>query len=431
MNTIKMLQQFTDRNRQKSLEEFFEALKNMRFQKDGPATYKPRPIEFPAFHPQLPPPLLAKLLDLATESKMYDIGRSLLFSDDWEGPLIHPGLHCDWIVGASIVRFGTMAGENDLVLKIVNQNGTITTDSATHRMSHDLLTALFCSQIKLHRWNSIRGMQEYVLANPGYRLLPEMLSTFAAELLRSSSKPPDSEEDAPPLADNVACHAFTDFLFRWEHLIFHDLSNELHSILAILSTVSTEWKLYCAQFLSFSITQGIKLHVNDFNRILSGIADVYGSSKARETVQMWCYTAPEVLSVYTAPGGLPGMPQYRVDAGQEYRSKPPNIVITHPSGEASLVIKNRMRFNRQTIRIIVDRVKEEEVERRQGEGEGEGLDDVQQRQEQLRETLRWALGFLCRLGADWDDVVGELGEFAELAGVEGLARPSPYPRAAV
>ncbi|PVI06112.1 hypothetical protein DM02DRAFT_34660 [Periconia macrospinosa] len=413
METLKITQRFTDINKERSLEQFFEALKNVSIHKDELFTHTLLPIEFPAFHSRIPPNLLAKLLDLATESKMYDVGRSLLFSDDLDGPLIHSGFYNNWAIGASIIRFGTMAGENDLVLKIVKAGGTGTVATATYRMPHELLTALFCSQIRLHRWKSIEGMQEYVLANPGYQVPPEILATFGAELLRCAS----TAGEEGPSGNNVVCHAFTDFLFKWEHLILSDRQNELYCILAILSCVSTEWKEYCGQFLAFPARQRIRLRTNDFNRILGGIVNSYGSLKSKEIVEKWCYTSPIVFEPYRAPGGLPQLPSIRESKSQEYNRQPDDIEVASPSG-VSIILTGRIRPNRQTIRTIIQKVREEEDERRKQGGKVDPTD-----LEQTRETLRWSVQLLYYLGADYREAVRELGELAELA--EGEAPLAP------
>ena len=276
------------------LEHFFETLKTVPLWQDEPFTSALPPIEFPAFDNQLPIPLLAKLLDLATDAKMYELGRWFLFSKDLDGPLIHPYMYADWNMAASIIRFATLAGENDLVLEIVEKTGSWSKELQAQRMPHELLTALLCSQIKLHRWRSVRGMQEHVLETPGYRPRPEILAKFAAELLRSEG---DSSMKAQ------ARNAFTEFLFTWEDLILSHTRNELYCILGILSTVHEEWKKYCSQFLSFSTRQGIRLSTDDFNQILGGVLDGYGSVQGREVVDGWCYKPPKTFEPYRAPGG--------------------------------------------------------------------------------------------------------------------------------
>ncbi|KAF2645159.1 hypothetical protein P280DRAFT_390637 [Massarina eburnea CBS 473.64] len=403
MTTLKMLQEFTDSNKQKSLEQFFKALKTVQLHHDDPFTNRLPPIEFPAFDTQLSATLLAKLLDLATVSKMYDLGRYFLFSEDLDGPLIDPSMYGSWAIAASIIRFGTMAGEDDLVLKIVEQTGTWNDNSQTYRMPYEFLTALLSSQMKLHRWKSVRGIQEYVLQSPGYKVEAEILATLGAELLRS---PTDTNGEGPSERSQV-CQAFTDFLFTWESLVLTDLRNELYCVLAVVSTISEEWGEFCSQFLAFSARQGIKLSTDNFNLLLSGILDGYGSNKGRHAVDMWCYTPPRTFEPYRAPGGLPKMSQFRPSKGEEYEGRPPNIEIVQPSG-AKLILVGRVHPNRQTVWAILRKVQQEVDERGQQQGE---IDEV-------RSTLKWAARLLYYLGFDYEDIVRDLGTLTDLADLE-------------
>jgi hypothetical protein len=409
MTTMKMLQQHTDSNKQRSLELFFETLKGAPLRHNELFTSRLPPIEFPAFENQLPIPLLAKLLDLATESKMYDLGRWLLFSDDLDGPLILPSMYQAWGMAASIIRFGTLAGENELVLRIVERTGTWDRTSQTRRMPYEFLTALLCTQIKLHRWQSIQGMQRYVLESlPSYRPDATIFAHFGAELLRTSSSPNGNHSTEKA----EVCQAFTEFLFTWEGLVLTCARNELYCILAIMSTVDEEWKQYCSQFLAFSALQQIKLSTSDFNQVLGGILDGYGSSKGREVVDEWCYKPPKTFEPYRAPGGVPKMPKYRIGKGGEYESRPNNIELVQQSG-VKLILRGRISPNRQTVWVILRRIQQEEDERRRRDEEF----TIAKRTE-VRGTLKWAARLLYYLGFDYEDIIRDLGSLAELAELE-------------
>ncbi|KAF2033634.1 hypothetical protein EK21DRAFT_108764 [Setomelanomma holmii] len=408
MATLNALQQHTDDNKQKSVQQFFEMLKNEMPRKEEPFTSHLPPVDFPAFDISMPVPLRAKLLDLATESKIYDLGRWFLFAPDLDGPLISRDLYSHRNVASSIVRFGTLAGENDLVLKIVEKAGTWNAKYQQQRMPAEVLTALFCSQVKLQRWNSVRSMQQYVMETSTFRPRPIVLSAFAAELLRTSS---GAEEDRLKAQD-----AFAEFLFAWENIIFRNIKNELYCILAIISTVDHTWKEFCSQFLAISLRQDVKLSTAEFNHILRGILDGYGTSRGRVAVEAWCYTAPEAFGSYRAPGGLSRMPHFRVDPGAEYDERPEDIELGQDSG-AILTLRGRVQPNRQTIWAILRKVQEELDHRRR---RGEEL-SVTERGE-TRDTLRWAARLLHYLGYDYEDIVRDMGSsLAGLAELEGFA----------
>ncbi|KAF1978668.1 hypothetical protein BU23DRAFT_587050 [Bimuria novae-zelandiae CBS 107.79] len=413
MNTLQKLLELTDQNKQKSLEHFFELLKTIPLRQAEPFTSRLPPLEFPAFENQLSVPLLAKLLDLSTDAKLYDLGRWFLFSEGLDEPLIRPGMYGNFVMAAAIIRFGTLAGEHDLVLQIVNK--TITTTSAPGqpekpRMPYEFFTALLCSQIKLNRWNPVNGMQNYALESPGFRVQPQILAQFGAELLRLSAP---TETDDTKLDARTA---FKNMLFAWENLVLNNTRNELYCILAILSSVSSEWKDFCSQFLAFSAQQGIKLSTDDFNNILGGVLDGYGYVKAREIVDIWCYKPPRTFEPYRAPGGLPTMSKFRPTKSEEFEDRPENIEVHQASG-ARLILLGRIHPNRQTVWAILRKV-QQDFEELQGRGEV----SVAKRGE-MRVTLKWAARLLYYMGFDYEDIIRDLGSLAELADLE--APPAP------
>jgi hypothetical protein len=407
MTTLMLLQQHTDENKQKSLQQFFEMLKSEEPRKDEPFTSHLPPVDFPAFDINMPVPLRARLLDLATESQMYELGRWLLFAQDLDGPLITRDLYGHRNIASSIVRFGTLAGENDLVLDVIKRAGAWNDQDQDQRMPAEVLIALLCSQMKLRRWDSVRSMQEYAEQSK-FRPRPVILSTFAAELLRLTNAP---EEDLSKAQD-----AFADLLFTWEDLIMKNIRNELYCILAIMSTTDSLWKTFCSQFLTFASRQHVKLSTHDFNHILGGILDTYGSSKARIIVDGWCHVPPATSEAHRAPGGLQRMPRFQTGKGAEYEGQPRNIELFQESG-AKLVLQGRVKPNRQTFSAIFRKL-QEEVEQRRRQGEEVSATE----RSEVRHTLKWAARILYNLGYDYGDVLSDMGStLADLAELEAPA----------
>jgi hypothetical protein len=408
MSTLMLLQQHTDENKQKSVQQFFEMLKSETPRQEDHFTSHFPPVEFPAFDTNMPVILRARLLDLATDSKIYDLGRWFLFNQDIDGPLIGRDLYNHRNVAASIVRFGTLAGENDLVLGIVKRASVWNEQHQQQRMPVEILTALLCSQIKLHRWASVQSMQEYVTETSSLKPPPAVLSTFAAELLRSTAGPQEEVLEAQD--------AFTALLFAWEDIVMKHTRSELYCILAIMSTTDEIWKVYCSQFLAVSSRQDVKLSTNDFNQVLGGILDGYGSSKASTTVDTWCHTSPDKFDAHRAPGGLPRMSRYWKGKGEEYLGQPPNIELAQESG-AKLVLRGRVLPNRQTVWIILRKI-QEEVDQRRWQGEDMSTTE----RAEVSNRLKWAARLLHNLGYDYDDIVRDMGNsLAELAELEAPA----------
>ncbi|KAF2872153.1 hypothetical protein BDV95DRAFT_628569 [Massariosphaeria phaeospora] len=413
MATLQMLQQYTDTNKQISLQQFFESLKSMPVRSNQPFTSTLPPIDFPAFDSQVPVVLLAKLLRLVTAAKLYDLGRWLLQSEELDGPLIRRDMYTHSAMAAAIVRYGTLAGENKLVMKIVKATAFWNSKQLTQYMPTQLFTALLSSQVQLQRWESVRSMQNYVLERPGYQPQAEVLANFAAGLLRLSGR----TDEPTSIQKDKAREVFTGLLFAWEGLILIRLRNELYCILGIMSTIDDEWRQFCSQFLTFSTQQGIKLTTDDFNQILAGVLEGFGSSKGKEMVDTWCYKPPRTFEPYRAAGGLPTMPRTRVGKGEEHERRPDHIEIVQQSG-AKLILMGRVYPNRQTVWSILRRVQLEEDQRRH---DGKPLTEAKDLE--VRDTLKWAARLLYYLGFDYEDIIRDLGSLSTLADLQ--APPSP------
>jgi hypothetical protein len=403
--TLNTLIQRTDHNKQKSLELFFQTLQVTQLRKDEPFTSSLAAIDFPAFDPQIPVPLLAKLLDLATETRSLELGRFLLFSQELDGPLIPSEMYEHRSMAASIVRFGTMAGENDLVLDVMKRLDFWNARQQAQRIPNSLFSALLESQVRLHRWDTVKSMQKHAIDNPRYRVGPGLLASFAAELLRLSG----AGDKAAEQRRQEAWDAFSGLVSAWEGIILsHTKSrNELYCILGLLSSVDEHWKECCSHFLTFDMRQRLMLPVQDFNKLLVGILDGYGSSKGRSFVDTWCHTAAGMFEPHRAPGGVPTMPHYRPGKAEEYGKAAADIEIVQASG-ATLRMQGRVLPNRHTAWALLRKVHEEAEQ-----AKVDGLSRV--KREEIRETLRRAADLFHYLGLDYEEIVQHLGSLAEMA----------------
>jgi hypothetical protein len=151
----------------------------------------------------------------------------------------------------------------------------------------------------------------------------------------------------------------------------------------------------------------IVLSTDDFNQLLSGVLDGYGSLKGKSLVETWCHDAPSAFEPYRAPGGLPTMPKYRVGKAQEYECQPKDIIITQPSG-TTLSIQGRVLPNRQTVWAILRKL-QQEVEHRKASS----TNLTMAQHGEIRETLQWAAKLLYSLGFEYEDVLRDLGGLAE------------------
>jgi hypothetical protein len=92
--------------------------------------------------------------------------------------------------------------------------------------------------------------------------------------------------------------------------------------------------------------------------------------------------------------------------------------MTHSSG-ATLTFKGRIHPNRQTVRAILRKVQEEV----NNSGTANNTKLTAEKRAKLRTTLRWASELLYNLGFDFEDVVRDLGDLAQIAELQRPAEP--------
>jgi hypothetical protein len=242
----------------------------------------------------------------------------------------------------------------------------------------------------MRRWTAVQNMQQYIVGTNALSPRPVIFSTFAAELLRTSRERRDQLVHAQ--------QAFTDLLIAWEKSLLLDVQNELYCIIAIMSTVSTDWKRYCSQFLALSFRQEVNLSTWDFNTVLAGVLDAYGSSAGQRIVDTWCYRSQHHFEPYRAPGGLSTMPRYWAGKAVQYRGRPSDIELSQESGSKQ-TLQGRVQPNRQTILSILRRLRLELDQNPQDTDRG-----------QTRNMVNWTVRMLRKMGYNYGDIKSDLGD---------------------
>ncbi|KAK8192669.1 hypothetical protein M8818_007841 [Zalaria obscura] len=108
LRTMRVLQKKTDDDKQRAIRSFF---KGMQKAADAAGGHKLGEFEspyagvdYPKFDMQLPVTALASLLDLLAETQALDDARSLLHTQDLDGPLIPESLYSDPAIAPALVR---------------------------------------------------------------------------------------------------------------------------------------------------------------------------------------------------------------------------------------------------------------------------------------------------------------------------------------
>ncbi|OCK92628.1 uncharacterized protein K441DRAFT_662732 [Cenococcum geophilum 1.58] len=413
LEAFQQLQKYVDNNKIRSIRDFFQALKASYSEPEALFTGNYAPIDFPGFFPHVPTSLLAKMLDLATESRMFDFGEWLLYSSEIDGPLISPRMYKSRELASSLIRHGTATRDQRLLMKIVSSVGAPGGVSGSYRLPAEVLSAFLHSQIQHHRWDSVKSIYTYVRENPGYRPRSETLAVFARELVRLRSESDEWRRSRSRRAKFI----FSAFLNAWKDIIERDLYQQLNSILGVLSSVGPEWVDFCSRLWTSTGRQQLALDPENFNQILDGVVDGYGSLKGKHIVDMWCYPTTRIeFRDYRSPGGLPTMPKFKLSKGDHYDDRPPDIELSQSSG-AKIRFQGRVAPNIRTMRVILRKAAEEETERG---AKGTGL--LLEERAEIQLMLEWAELSLRNMGLDYRDIQREFGSLVTIA---NLKEPPP------
>jgi hypothetical protein len=413
------LQEYTDNNKLGSVTAFFNTLKQRHSVPDNPFASNTAPIDFPAFFPEIPTPLLADMLDLLarTQSASSKWARRvcewLLFSKDLDGPLIPPSMYGNWLIAPSVIRYGTVVRNNKLLLDVVQAIAVPGSENRIARLPHEVLSAFLDSQIESHQWGSVRSISQYAMTNSGYRPQAKTLAMFVKEMLLESTKSSKAIASDP---NATAKAQFANLLTSHHKKIEDKLQPERDTILGILSTVHPDFTDFCKTFMTATGRQCISIELTDFNTILAGVARAYGSVEAKRIVDQWCATPRgRGFQPYRSPGGVPQMAKYRPSRGLEYEDAPPDIEV-----DDFLSFRGRITPNVHTYRVLLWKARSEKNRHDQ-----RGTTMSTSEELAFKETLNSVVHALRNLGLDIDDVSLELRNLAEDVEIPAEASTMP------
>ncbi|KAF2814437.1 uncharacterized protein BDZ99DRAFT_486282 [Mytilinidion resinicola] len=365
--TLNKLQEYTDNNKMGSMIGFFQALKRQPSTPEHPFGSTFAPVDFPGFYPQIPVPLLAGLLDVLAKTHLSRICEWLLFSDDLDGPLIPPRMYRDRRITPSIIRYGTISKNKELLLKVVEAVAVPVPgkQGGLARLPAEVLSAFLNSQIEGRQWASVTSICQYAASSPGYRPRAETLAVFASKMLWDSVYASDATELE---TDNTVKTHFANLLHLWRQKIKDHLDAELNTILGIISTVHPDYSEFCESFWTAVGRQPTVIGTSEFNKILEGVAIGYGSIEAKRIVDLWCNVPPgPAYWPFRSPGGLPKMSKFRPPKSIEYHNRPRDIEMDRSASFRGLSFRGLVTPNIHTYRILLRRARHEK-KRKQGKG---------------------------------------------------------------
>ena len=310
LRTFEELQRMTDRNKQKSIQDFFErqaraqapeAVSEPTKSDDGDhaITFSSHltGIEYPAFYPQLPTTILAPFLDLLTETRSVSFGQWLLNSPDIDGPIISPNLYADPLVGPALVRFASSTEDADLLIKLLEAQGLVNSSSAN--LPQSSLLALLQGQVRLRKWDTVDNILSSLADSPSYPLEGQSVAVLCAAVLRDidSTRGPSWDRTRNPDLDR----AFRTLLRVASDAasLNSDLNYRVRTALMVLGCIDKKWEELIWTLTKHTAgSQRFTMTSRAFNTILEAVVSTYGSETGKVFLgRFWRAAVDESIAV--------------------------------------------------------------------------------------------------------------------------------------
>ncbi|KAI5201101.1 hypothetical protein E4T39_05404 [Aureobasidium subglaciale] len=290
MRVLRELQQITDTNKERSIQEFFTKQQDAVAQSDHDDTsefgFQGRygGIHYPSFFPQIPVPLLADLLHLVVDSNALELGSWLVYSEDLDGPIIHRGLYADPVMGPALVRLAAVLADEALMRQVFDhQKQASQTD-----LPKEVLNVLLDQQIEAANWSFVDRALEGFATLPGYSIDINTTATMVRMILREASACPG---DLTALEKSASAKAFrkmssfqaTATASGYKTLHFTKTFELGAHIWRFLALVDDDWNEYAWNiYRRMAGRSEFRFQPRAFNKILSGVVETYGSAVGKE-----------------------------------------------------------------------------------------------------------------------------------------------------
>jgi hypothetical protein len=316
MATLKALQDFTELNQRRSIEQFFRDLKKRPIVSaqqgllfdTGLAT-----AEYPAFYPQIPVHTLAQFLSVAKDVHDRDFYKWVFDSGSAVGPFISSSMYEEPGLAPALVRFAS-ATDNQAVLENIMTHHSQLSRERNALIPTPILTSLVETLIQRRKWPSVTNVLGNINNEPdesGYNALdPRLMPTMIRELLRIEGEPRNQNS----LVD--AMQLFTDMVYTCLHMprrlggLYE--SDLLFCNIALLASVDESWSRFCSQLYVLPPRPiPLRIHTDAFNIVLEGVLETRGLAAARTYWETWCHTATYLHRSTVAEGGVFRVPRLR------------------------------------------------------------------------------------------------------------------------
>ena len=302
MHALKVLQDFTELNQRRSIEQFFQSLKQQSQVTSTSATRQPRfdtglaAAEYPSFYLQLPVHVLAPFLDVIQDVKDPAFHRWIFESKSATGPIFSSSMYKEQALAPALVRYASATYNQSLLEDVMTYHSHMSRENNAV-IPAPMLSALIQTLIQRHKWSSVRTLVDSLMAQSRHEKanisewIPRSIPFVIREMLRLKPEPQAQEggEAGQLLVDLVmSCLKFgyQRAGFAKADLIFYNLS--------LLAAVDRDWGRFVRKMRVLP-RRSIPTRVGyegtaAFNVVLEGVLETRGLAAARDYWKIWCYS---------------------------------------------------------------------------------------------------------------------------------------------
>lgn len=346
LKAFQQMLKYTDKNKQASLADFCKTLERAKRHPSRERLenqqYDSGVIDFPAYFPHLPAPLLADLMELLNQSGADEMARWLLYSEELDGPLLPKEMYSDPVLGPDLVRFGTKSRDQQLLADVLQRQ--IGQREGDGNVSRPVLVAFVQGQIENRRWQSVRNMLEHVKERGDSQHRHQVAAVLAKEALVIHGQ---------RAADPGALHLLRDLLQgTFGHPAQASEVHRMSTILGVLASIDDKWAAFCLPLGPTDKSVPTILGKVAFNLLLEGVLAAYGPIKAQRIFDLWTRQLTRRRQA-DIPGGVARMGNLRPSRALSYESPLEDIILSTPSGESTLRFRGRLQASIEGLRLIV------------------------------------------------------------------------------
>lgn len=433
MGVLRDLQQLTDTNKERSIQEFFAKQQNATAHDDNEDTsefgFQGRygGIHYPSFFPRIPIPMLADLVNLVVDSGALELGSWLLYSEDLDGPIVHKGLYSDPIMGPPLIRLAASLADEALMSKVLElQKGQSRTDPP-----EEVLNEILDQQIEAGNWPFVDKALESFARLHDYSINTDTTATMIRMILREAKS---CEGDLTALRNTSSAKAFQKMSsFRARGFIRghnkHDTFELGSRVWRLLALINDDWRKYAWMiYPNMAGRNYVNFTPRAFNKILSGVVSTYDSTTGKQYLGKFWPESLEDEPLWTPknddnPGGVARMTARRQDT--QVLTSPFNnhgrpelrIRIQGFRGKfATIHVPAQPGINIATIHLVLK----------------QALKEADGQYARLRQEAEWAWRMMKKLGLPDAHVhqelrgVPELADYPELTSFNNKSRRSTF-----